>query len=325
MDASLKSQNVSSVHDDHVFRAFAETTRRRILQLLSREELNVSELVAILRQPQSTISRHLRVLRTAGLLRDRRAGTTSFYRVIIDDHQDVVGKLLCDWIRKTPLPDSMARTLERVVRRRDQSQGFFDRLGRRWDELRSAAFGEVFTTEAFLSLLPPTWTVADIGTGTGYLLPLLAASFETVIGVDPADTMLECARQRVREAGRANVTFHQGDLSQLPIEDGVCDLVIACLVLHHVVDPPAALNELHRIVRAGGRLLLVEQQLHENQDFFETMQDRWWGFDASDLAEQVVAAGFDGVRHHPLNSAAGRSRSVEAPGLFVLTAERGSR
>jgi ArsR family transcriptional regulator len=324
MDIPLKRPKSAGGSDD-VFRAFAEGTRRRILQLLSQEELNVSELVAILRQPQSTISRHLHVLRSAGLLRDRREGTTSWYRVMLADHPEEVAKLLCDWIGRTPLPDSMARSLERVVRRRDQSQGFFDRLGRRWDELRSAAFGDVFTTEAFLSLLPPSWTVADIGTGTGYLLPLLAANFQKVIAVDPADTMLQCAKQRVREAGRSNVAFHQGDLGQLPIEDGVCDLVIACLVLHHVGDPPAALKELHRIVRPGGRLLIVEQQLHENQEFFETMQDRWWGFDSDELAEQVVSTGFGGVRHHPLNSTAGRARSVEAPGLFVLTAERGNR
>jgi len=310
--------------NERLFRALSDATRQRIVQLLIIEELNVSELVELLRQPQSTISRHLKVLRAASLIVDRRDGVTTFYRVRqgTTDAKEL-GALVLNWFRDHPLPRPLRDRLTRVLRgRKDAPGGFFERLGKRWDDLRKAAFGEVFATEAFVSLLPAEWTVADIGTGTGYLLPMLADNFARVIAVDPAATMLECARQRVNDHSAANVEFHQGDLSRLPITDQACGLAIALLVLHHVARPAEALAELRRVVRPGGRLLLVEQQSHENQKFYETMQDHWWGFDANDLAGQVRAAGFGAVRHHPLGSASNSAKSLEAPSLFVITGER---
>src|SRR6185503_14640817 len=104
------------------------------------------------------------------------------------------------------------------------------------------------------TLLPRPWTVADIGTGTGWLLPVLAGHFRRVLSVDPAPAMLACARQRVLERGATNVEFQHGDLGRLPIGDAACDLAIACLVLHHVEVPAAALAELYRVVRPGGRV-----------------------------------------------------------------------
>jgi ArsR family transcriptional regulator len=309
-----------------VFRALADSTRQRILQLLIREELSVSELVDVLRLPQSTISRHLRVLRTAGLITDRREGATTLCRArrSTQDEKELAG-LLMDWFGQWPLPTPLVDRLARVLQGRAPGGAtFFERLGRRWDELREAAFGAAFAVEAFVSLLPREWTVADIGAGTGYLLPILADNFKAVIAVEPAAAMLACARQRVAEDRAAQVTFHQGEASALPMADRACDLAIACLVLHHVAEPRQALDELRRIVRPGGRVLIVEQRAHENQKFYEMMQDRWWGFEPADLAGQLAGAGFGAVRWHPLRWAGGRSAQVEAPGLFVLTGERAS-
>jgi len=316
--------SASAAQPDQVLRALADPTRRRVMQLLLREELNVSELVEILRQPQSTVSRHLKNLRDAGLITDRRVGVTTYYRARGSEQAaGDVAAVLNQWLKDQPLMKTLLARLGRVLReRRNGAVGFFDRLGKRWDELRAAAFGNAFAAEALAALLPHDWTVADIGTGTGFLLPILADNFRRVIAIDPAAAMLACARQRVSEQGAANVEFHEGDLGQLPIPDGTCDLAIACLVLHHVPAPRAAIAEIHRVLRRGGRVLVVEQQSHENQGFYELMQDRWWGFDAEELCALMAATGFVACRHHPLRWADGKSSRIEAPSLFALTARR---
>ncbi len=309
---------------EEMFRGLADATRQKLMQLLQSEELNVTELVAILGQPQSTISRHLKVLRATGLVHDRRNGATSLYSAVQPrPDQDELHPVLLDWLRRRPLPKRLQERLSRVLRRRqDQTIGFFERMGDRWDELRAEAFGEAFATEAFLALLPRDWTVVDIGTGTGYMLPVLAEHFREVLAVEPAEAMLECARQRAAARNCSNVLFHHGDLGRLPIGDGSCDLAIACLVLHHVSDPGQAVGEMFRVLRTGGRILIVEQEAHENEAFFEMMQDRWWGFEPAELARSVSAAGFRDVRHHGLSAAGGRRGATESPGLFVVSAER---
>jgi len=231
--------------------------------------------------------------------------------------------VLQTWLAAQPLAKALAARLERVLQRRtDESSGFFDRLGSRWDQLRSAAFGDAFAFEAMLGLLPRDWTVADIGTGTGFLLPSLAARFSRVIAVDASPAMLGCAKRRVTDSGATNVEFHPGDLGKLPIADGACDAAIACLVLHHVAKPPEALDELHRILRPGGRALIVEQRAHENQAFYETMQDLWWGFDEAALVIQMAAAGFTDVTVMPLHRRETASGRLEAPDLFALSAAK---
>jgi ArsR family transcriptional regulator len=309
---------------DELFRALAERTRRQLLRLLLNDELNVSELVEVLAQPQSTISRHLKVLRQAGLVSDRRNGTTVLYSAApASSSGGPLRQALTAWLGQQPLPRAVRTRLERVLqKRRDHALGFFDRLGSRWDELRSAAFGETFALEAFLTLLPAAWTVADLGAGTGFLLPTLAGHFRRVIAVEPAPAMLHCARQRVAGRGARNVSFHQGELQRLPLRGKVCDLAIACLVLHHLADPATALSEMHRILRPRGRLLVVEQQVHENQAFHEMMQDRWRGFEPAGLTRQISAAGFGAVRHGRLATTAARSFAMESPELFVVTATR---
>jgi SAM-dependent methyltransferase len=319
----LETSIAQSASDPELFRALAEPTRQRLVQILLTEELSVTELIAVLRLPQSTVSRHLKVLRAAGLVRDRREGVTMYYCAAPPDEADELRSAIQRWLTQRHLPQPVAGRLQRVLRGRgDGASGFFQRIGKRWDELREAAFGEAFAIEALAALLPREWTVADIGTGTGFLLPTLADNFARVIAVEPATTMLECARQRVVGCGAANVVCHTGDLDRLPIEDNTCDLAIACLVLHHVPEPARALAEMHRVLRPGGRVLVIEQQAHENQAFYEMMQDRWWGFDRGDLAKQVAGVGFGGVRHHDLRMVQTRSGAIDSPGLFILTATK---
>jgi ubiquinone/menaquinone biosynthesis C-methylase UbiE/DNA-binding transcriptional ArsR family regulator len=327
-----------------IFKALADATRQRILRVLWAQELSVSELVEVLDQPQSTISRHLKVLRDAGLLVDRRNGATVLHSTCpvppggASDSADGLGtgnnggesgngpcglrNRLLSWIGQQPMSDELRERLDRVNRSRQAEQAdFFDTIGARWDQLRIEAFGEAFQLEALTWLLPADWTVADVGTGTGHLLGLLSSRFARVIAVDPAEAMLEAARNRPGLADADNISFRAGSLERLPIESDDLDLAIASLVLHHVSDPGAAISELRRCVRPGGRLLLIEQEPHHHAEFHERMGDRWWGFEPDTLADWTRQAGFDSVRIHPLPTARPTARrGIECPRLFALVA-----
>lgn len=313
---------------ERAIKAMGDATRRRILQLVARQELAVSEIVDCLGQPQSTVSRHLKVLRDAELIQDRRDGTTAFYTTSSVDADEngsptrLAGHIL-EWVNEQDLPKPLSDRLASVLdRRQSRSTDFFSRVGHRWDRMRLDSFGDSFHREALFTLLPADWVVADIGTGTGYMLPILARTFRKVIAVDPVPKMIEVARTRCRTHRIKNVAFRRGDMSRLPILNRQADLVLAVLVLHHVPSPEEALSELFRIAKPGGRLLIVEQRSHRLEAFHERMQDRWWGFEPARLVKTVAEAGFHHVRHQPLSSEPAKPGAAEAPDLFTLTARR---
>jgi ArsR family transcriptional regulator len=305
-----------------LFKAVADRTRQRTLSVLRRNELTVSELVSVLRQPQSTVSRHLKVLRDASLIRDRRDGNTVLYTVSGSDNGGGEGNnglrhRLLDWIAEQPLPSDLGLRLESVLHeRRNMSRRFFDRVGRQWDSLREDNFGATFHLEGLLALLPRDWIVADVGTGTGYLLPTLARHFTQVIAVEPAETMRHAASHRIEHHRLDNVLLSGGDLGRLPIGESTVDLAIAILVLHHVPTPHESLSELHRIIRTGGRVLIVEQMAHDNAIFRDQMQDRWWGFEPDALAEMLESVRFSDVEQRRLATV---ERAEHAPDLFAVT------
>ncbi|MHC5109471.1 MAG: ArsR/SmtB family transcription factor [Planctomycetota bacterium] len=305
------------MESEAVFRAMADKTRQRVLSVLSRQELSVSELVELLRQPQSTVSRHLKVLREAGLIVDRRDGPTVLYSVpaVTEQDETALGGRLLDWVKDQPLGPGLKQRLRDVVDRRVQnSDGFFGRIGHRWDTLREASFGRSFQWEAFLSLLPSTWSVADIGTGTGYMLPTLARHFDRVFGVDPVESMLELARRRVETGSHENISLLRGDLGDIPLDDGSVDLALAVLVLHHVADPGCAMREIHRVLRPGGSCLIVEQREHGSQAFQDRMHDHRRGIEPDTLRRLLDEARFAVSSQRELLTVI---RGDDAPGLHV--------
>jgi ArsR family transcriptional regulator len=311
---------------DLMFKALADSTRQRLLSVLSTHELSVTELVEVLEQPQSTISRHLKVLREADLLIDRREGPTVRYSarpLTTNGPSPAIRDQLVEWARHERLDPGIKQRLARVLRRgKSNSSDFFETLGHRWDQLRIETFGEAFHFEALTALLPREWVVADIGTGTGYLLPILAARFQKVIAVEPAEAMLAAAQSRPELENTRNIVFRSGSLADLPIETGEIDLAIASLVLHHVSEPQGALRELRRSLRDGGKLIIIEQEAHEYVAFHNRMGDEWWGFEADKLNDWAREAGFVDIHVSPLSSVHPSVRVAgEVPGLFVLTAE----
>ena len=140
------------------------------------------------------------------------------------------------------------RRLERVLaERRTKSQQFFTSSAGQWDKLRSELFGRSFHLSALLGLLDPSWTVGDLGCGTGQIAEALAPWVERVVAVDESAAMLQAARRRVR--GLANVEVRRGSLEALPIPDASLDAATCVLVLHHLPAPELALAEAARVLR----------------------------------------------------------------------------
>lgn len=334
----LTSRTLSSRYSDYmieadasnvaVFKALGDSTRQLIMQVLSHQELAVNELVDCLGLPQSTVSRHLRVLRQAGLIVDRREGVTVYCRMAApQDADESAAGSVCRWFEGHPLPSEIQAGIRQVLaRRRQRSSEFFEKIGGRWDELRRGCFGQEFLSEAVLGLLPREWTVADLGTGTGHLLPALARAFRRVIAVDHSESMLSQARQRISSLGLGNVDLRPGELEELPIESGQIDLAIAMLVLHHVGQPPRALAEVARVLRPGGHLLIVEIDQHHDDELRQAMGDLWMGFAPSRLSEMAGQAGLSTRRTMPLSGRSCRAESHgEGPLLFAMICQAEDR
>lgn len=282
-----------------LFKTIGDPVRLRLLHLLCAEELGVGEIVRVLDLPQSTVSRHLKALKDEGLVTDRPVGAATFYRANLEADLGNSGEAalrdtLAALMRTTPLPPADRERLDRVLalRRTEEGQAFFDRIGLRWDALRESCFGPTFHLEALLRLLPAEWVVADLGTGTGYLLPVLARHFRRVIGVDSSEAMLELAQRRIADEGLRNVDLRAGFLEALPLAEGEADLAVALLMLHHLADIPAALREVARGLKPGGRLLVVEIHPHTNEAFRVAMADRRPGVAPDVLRDWLREAGF---------------------------------
>lgn len=307
-----------------VFAVLGESLRYRLWRLIGMQELSVGELQTILAVPQSTVSRHLKALRDAGLVNDRRVGTAVYYQQQFEETHRLAGQL-SEWVRKEPLPAGDLRRLQQVLAARESgSRAFFDRLADHWDALRREYFGDGFAFQAMIGLLPTEWTVADVGCGTGYLLPTLAGQFKRVLAVDPAPSMLERARQRIAPKGCENVEFRVGNLEQLPLRSGEVNAAIASLVLHHTADPAAGIKELARVLTPGGALLVVELEEHQDQAFVELMGDTWPGLSGRKMAGWMKSADLSGLTTHLLDRplTLGQPASPDTPQLYAMVGRK---
>jgi ArsR family transcriptional regulator len=299
------------------FSVLSDQTRVRMLGVLERQELTVGELCSILQLPQSTVSRHLKLLADAGWVSSRREGTSRYYALSLSDQEHPNAQL---WqITRGQLGgrtiDQDARRLSAVVaRRRESSQRFFATAAGEWDRLREELFGRDFVA-ALLGLLPDTWTVGDLGCGTGAMLPILAPHVRRTIGVDASEEMLAAARDRV--AALTNVELRAGTLEALPIEDGTLDAATLMLVLHHLASPADALAEAHRVLRPGGRLLIVDMAPHDREEYRQRMGHVWLGFGADQMERLLSHAGFERIKIHALPPSA----DAKGPGLFAASAK----
>ncbi len=296
----------------------ADPTRSRLLLLLEQRELAVSELCAVLQLPQSTVSRHLKVLTDDAWVAARAEGPARHYRLAPDlapaarDLWDTVRGPLAETpaarADTTRLPDVLAA-------RASRSSQFFSTTAGRWDAVRAELFG-ASADLALLGFLDDRWTVGDLGCGTGVIAAALSPYVTEVVAVDASSEMLEVAAQRLH--GATNVDLRAGQLEHLPIRDAGLDAGVLFLVLHYVTDPGKALAEAGRALTPGGRLLVVDMAPHDRVDYSERMGHLWLGFDRDQLTEWFTAAGLTEPRFADVPV----DPQAKGPKLFAATARR---
>lgn len=285
-------------------KALADETRLRLLGVLAVHELNVGEIVQVLGMGQSRISRHLKILMDAGLVVCQRHGLWAFYSSSSSNGSGALLSAVLEGLRDLP---EHRQDLERAAQvlndRRLSTTRFFDSVASDWNRLSREMLGDFALGPAIMESLEAseTGTVVDLGCGPGLLLGHLAGAAGRVIGVDNSARMLDAAAKLLPEG--PEVSLRIGDLEHLPLRDGEADAAIMSLVLHHLPAPQQGIAEMGRVVRPGGRAVLADFLLHDNEALRTRYGDRWLGFSPDDLSLWLERAGFHELscRRHPVN------------------------
>src|SRR5215470_3784475 len=303
--------------------ALSDPTRCRMLLMLEKHELTVSELCAVLQMPQSSVSRQLKTLADDNWVVSRRDATSRYYAMLLDDLDSAASHLwplIREQVASTTAAAHDERRLRGVLdRRRLKSQEFFATAAGKWDRLREDLFGDTFYLWAVLGLIDPTLTVGDLGCGTGQLAETVAPYVRRVIAVDGSTDMLDAARKRLGEL--RNVEVRKGELEALPIKDGELDAALLSLVLHYSPDPTRTLKEVSRVCRAGARVLVVDMLPHHHEEYQQQMGHVWLGFSEKQIVKFLTAAGFEDARVRALPV----DPDAKGPALFAAIATMGTR
>ena len=285
-------------------RAAAEPTRLRIVALLARGELTVSELVRVLGQSQPRISRHLRLLTEAGLATRAREGSWVFHRLAEDGPGAALSRLIEPLLPVAGDP-VLARDRERLAQvKRDRAAkaaAYFRDNAAHWDKVRSLHVDDREVEKAVGRLLPKRGIhqLLDLGTGTGRMLEVLGPRAARALGIDLSREMLAVARANLERAGLAHCRVRQGDLYQLPFDAAVFDVITVHQVLHFLDAPGAAIKEAARVLAPGGRLLIVDFAPHDLESLRDEHAHRRLGFADADISAWLKRAGLvpkDNVR-----------------------------
>jgi ubiquinone/menaquinone biosynthesis C-methylase UbiE/DNA-binding HxlR family transcriptional regulator len=298
--------------------ALGDETRTRILALLERSELTVTELASVLQASQPTVSRHLKTLAAEGWVEARAEGRNRHYRLApaLDEPTRALWRIVREQIGSGGIYAADSERARAVLeKRRLRSAEFFANAAEKWDEVREQLFGASANLFPLLGLIQDDWTVADLGVGTGALAETFAPFARRVIGVDRSDQMLEAASLRLSK--HANVELRKGELERLPLKDAEVDLAVLALVLHYVVDPAAVLAEVRRALKPRGRVVLLDMRAHDRgPGYAEEMGHVWPGFEAERVTGWLAEAGFRSGRVVPLPPI----KDATGPLLFLASA-----
>ncbi|MGH7942251.1 MAG: ArsR/SmtB family transcription factor [Limisphaerales bacterium] len=286
MSATLKS-----------LRALSDPTRLRIVALMERGELSVAELQEITRLGQSRISTHLGLLQGSGLLQSRREGKRAFYK--LNEQPDAAARefiqVAIRGAKELPEHSGDQTNLKRILnRRREQAEVYFNQIAGRFDRV----YGPGRSWQAFghllLRILPPL-VVADLGAGEGLLSELLARRCKRVIAVDNSEKIVAFGKAKAKKNELKNLEFRLGDLQKPPIDAESVDLAILSQALHHAEVPREAIAAVYRILKPGGRMMILDLLQHNFEKARELYGDRWLGFAESDLHNWLESVGFKKV------------------------------
>ncbi len=300
--------------------ALSDPIRCRLLLALEQQELAVTDLRTALQLPQSTVSRHLKVLADEGWITSRANGTSNWYRMAgrdLDPGARRLWSVVKEQFSGTPAAVRDAERIKSVLsERHGRSQAFFATSAGQWDKLRTELFGTGVEWLALAGLLGRDWVVGDLGAGTGQLSANLAPMVGQVIAVDESAAMLKSLTARVEDL--PNVEVRQGAVESLPIESNHLDLAMIVLVLHHVAEPARAMAEVSRVVKPGGRIIIADMMPHERTEYRESMGHQWLGFDRHAVDGWCQSAGLTGLTYRPLPP----QSNIKGPLLFVASAEK---
>lgn len=294
-------------------RAAGEATRLRVLALLALGELNVKDLTRVLGQSQPRISRHLKLLVEAGLVERFREGSWVYFRLGDTGSAQLVRRMVAALHPDEPVLERDRARADAVKRERAQAaQAFFRAHAGEWDAIRALHVAEEQVEAAMAAAIGagPFDFLVDLGTGTGRILELFADRARRGLGIDVNRDMLAYARSRLEAAGLDHCQMRQGDLYGLGIGDGAADAVVLHQVLHFLHDPAGALKEAARILKEGGRLLVVDFAPHDLEHLREDLAHQRLGFEPRQMAQWIAEAGLAPVTHRDLepDAAAGTGK-----------------
>jgi ubiquinone/menaquinone biosynthesis C-methylase UbiE/DNA-binding transcriptional ArsR family regulator len=271
----------------------ADATRLRLLMLLKEQELSVVELQEILGMGQSRISNHLAHLRQAGLVRDRRAGKNSYYALGESRVLEDLSPIFTAAAREIPeIPRDATALKVAMAKRSDRAREYFNKLAGRFGRTYCPGRSWEAVANFLFLLVPESYVVADLGAGEGTLAQMLAKRAKRVIAVDNSEKMVEFGANLAREHGFNNLEYRLGDLENPPIPAGAVDVALLSQALHHAEHPQAAVEASHRILKRGGRVVILDLLQHQFEEARELYADRWLGFAEADLHGWMEAAGF---------------------------------
>jgi ubiquinone/menaquinone biosynthesis C-methylase UbiE/DNA-binding transcriptional ArsR family regulator len=300
----MDHQHLSFAGLTATLKAAGEPTRLRILALLAEAELTVSDLTEILRQSQPRLSRHLRLLTEAGLVDRFREGSWAFFRLgerggTAELARALIGRLKTD--DATVLRDRERLTAVRASRAA-AAQNYFRRHAAEWDRIRRLHVADAAVESAIRTALAdkPIRSLLDLGTGTGRMLELFGADIERGLGLDLSLDMLALARARLDRAGLKHCSIRHGDIYDLALPRDSFDVVIIHQVLHFLDDSAHAIAEAARVLRPGGRLLVVDFAPHDLEFLREEHAHRRLGFAVETVTQWLEAAGLDVLRQETL-------------------------
>jgi len=293
---------LTDLHD--ALRAAGETTRLRILALLAEAELTVSDLTDILRQSQPRISRHLKLLAEAGLVERFREGSWAFFRLGERSGGAVLARELIERLDSSDA--TIARDRERLAAvrasRASAALDYFNRHAAEWDRIRKLHVADASVEDAIRTALAdrPFRSLLDLGTGTGRMLELFGPHIERGLGLDLSHDMLALARARLDRAGLRHCSVRQGDIYDLALPRDSFDVVIIHQVLHFLDDSLRAITAAARVLRPGGRLLVVDFAPHVLEFLRNEHAHRRLGFAPEAVKQWLIAAGLDFVEQKTL-------------------------